>query len=247
MVQKQVKAFEDNPTIGAVFTLAKLINVRGEVIGEGELPVELSGKRVYYLPEIFLSILENRNFLMCPSCMVRSQLYKELAPFDVERFGSSADLDMWLRLLERCPIAILDERLMCYRLSKTQGSYQLSYLRTEQSDFFRMMDYYLSVKSGVLDIPHNALNKYEFRRSLDNIRCAANYLIKDQPREAKKLLRKSFSATILRGAVGSIGKPEPVAYWVFGILLLILIHLGLGRHLRKGLHWLLYERKRSFE
>ena len=37
MVQKQVEAFEDNPTISAVFTLAKLINSHGEAIGESKL------------------------------------------------------------------------------------------------------------------------------------------------------------------------------------------------------------------
>jgi glycosyltransferase involved in cell wall biosynthesis len=260
MVEKQVQAFHDNPAIGAVFTMANHINERGEIIGEHKLPVELKGKEIFHFSEIFISILRNINFLMCPSAMVRSEIYKELGPFNDERFGTSADLDMWLRILERHPIAILDEKLMSWRISNnvivkigeeylkvkpTQRSY-LRYLRTEEADFFKVMDYYLSVKSGDLDIPQSALNKYELQRSVSNLRRAANYLIKDKSQDAKKLLRKSFSAKIFKTAVGCIGKPMFLAYCIFGVMLLVFVYFGLGRYLGKGLHWLLYTCERRF-
>ncbi len=246
MVEKQVQAFQDNPTIGAVFTLANLINEKGKVIAEAKLPSELRGKGIYYLREIFIAILENWNFLMCPSAMVRGKLYKELTPFDYDRFETSADLDMWLRILEKHPVAILDEKLMSYRVSNREGSYLTRYLRTEQADFFKVMDYHLGVKSSLLDIPRRALNKYEFQRSKDKLRRAENYVIKKQPQEAKKLLKESFSATVFWGAIGNIRKPGLLAYWLLDIMLLILVYLGLGRYLGKSLHWLLYTWKRRF-
>ena len=181
---------------------------------------------------------------MCPSCMVRSKLYKEFAPFDGDRFETSADLDMWLRVLEKHPICILEERLMSYRLSNIHGSYWYSYFRTEQADFFRVMDYYLSAKSNVLDVPRCALNRYEFLRSIDNILRTVNYLIKGELQDVKRLLRKSFSTTVFRGAMGNFRRPELLAYWIFGIMLLGLVYLGLGRYLGKSLHWLLYTWKR---
>lgn len=247
MVQKQVEAFQDNPSIGAVFTLANYANDRDKVIGQSKLPVELKGKGIYYFPEIFLSILSNLNFLICPSAMVKSKIYKELTPFNGDRFETSADLDMWLRILEKHPIAILDEKLMNYRLSSVPGSYHFGYLRTEQEDFFRVMDYYLSVKSSVLNIPHRVLNKYEFLRSIDNIKRAVNYVIKGQPQDAKKLLKKSFSANIFWGAIGSVRKPKFLAYWIFGAISLSLVYLGLGKYLGRSFHWLLYHQwKRRF-
>lgn len=246
MVEKQVQAFRDNPTIGAVFTMANLINSQDEVIGEWSLPAELRGKRIYYFPEIFVSILENLNFLICPSAMVRSEIYKKLAPFDVERFRTSADLDMWLRILEKYPIAIFDDKMMSYRISNIHGNYQFGYLRIEQADFFRVMDWYLSVKSDALNIPQTALSKYELLRSIDNIRCAVNYLIKGQVQEAHKLLKRAFSVIVFRGAAGSIRKPKFLAYWFVGLMLLGLVHLGLGPYLRKVMHWLLYRWKRRF-
>jgi glycosyltransferase involved in cell wall biosynthesis len=235
MIEKQVRAFHDNPSVGAVFTLASIINDRDEIIGGSKLPAKLRRKRVFHYPEIFFSILENGNFLVCPSSMVRGKLYKELAPFDIQRFGTSADLDMWLRILEKGPIAVLDEKLMSYRVSTTHGSYQWPFVRTEEADFFKVMDYHLSVKSGVLDIPRSVLNKYEFQRSLDNIMRAINHLNKGELAEARRLLRESLSTRVFRGAARSIARPRAVAFWLCGILLLGSGHLR--PYLVKSLHW----------
>ena len=235
MVEKQVRVFQDNPSVGAVFTMARLINDRDETIGGSKLPAKLRRKRVFRYPEIFFSILEKGNFLVCPSSMVRGKLYKELAPFNGERFGTSADLDMWLRILEKGPIAVLDEKLMNYRVSTTHGSYQWPFVRTEEADFFKVMDYHLSVKSGVMDIPRSVLDKYEFQRSLDKIVRAINHLNKGESAEAKGLLRESVSARAFRGAMGNITRPRTVAFWLCSILL-----LGSGRlrpYLAKSLRW----------
>ena len=91
------------------------------------------------------------------------------------------------------------------------------------------------------------LNKYEFLRSIDKIRCAVNYVIKGQLQDAKKLLKKSFSANIFWGAMRSVRKPKFLAYWIFGAIFLSLIYRGLGKHLGKSFHWLLYDQwKRRF-
>ncbi len=243
MIQEQVQTFQDNLSIGAVFTRANLINTHNKIIGESKLPIKSRNKGVYRFPEIFLSILSNLNFLTCPSALVKSKIYKELIPFDENRFKSSADLDMWLRILERHPVVILDKKLMYYRISNRQGSFHINHLRTEKADFFKVMDYYLSDRVSKMNIPKYVLNKYEFLRSIDRIRCATNYIIQDRLQDAKKILKKSFSVDILRGAMGNIGKPKFIAYWIFGIFLLVSVHLGLGKYLRKSLYYLLYLRR----
>lgn len=235
MVEKQVRVLLDNPSVGAAFTMASLINDRDEIIGQSKLPAKLRRKRVFHYPEIFFSILEKGNFLVCPSSMVRGKLYKELAPFDIQRFGTSADLDMWLRILEKGPIAVLDEKLMSYRVSATHGSYQWPFVRTEEADFFRVMDYYLSVRSGIMDIPRGVLDTYEFQRSLDKIVRAINHLNKGESAEARRLLRESVSGRAFRGAMRNIGRPRTVAFWLCGVLLLS--PSPLGRYLAKSLRW----------
>ena len=237
MVEEQVRVLHDNPSVGAVFTMANFINDRDEIIGESILPAKLRGKKVFHYPEIFFTVLEHGNFLTCPSCMVRGKLYKELAPFDGRRFGTSADLDMWLRILEKGPIAVLDEKLMSYRISTTQGSYQFGFFRTGEADFFKVMDYHLSVNSSVSGIPRSVRDRYELQRSLDKIIRAINHLNKGESVEAKRLLRESISTSAFRGAMGNIGRPRTVVFWLCGILLLGSGHLR--RYLAKSLVWLM--------
>ena len=245
IVEKQVRALQKNPSAGAVFTLARCINDRGEPIRKGRLPVKLRGKGIYHFSEIFIHMLEDGNFLMSPSCMVRGKLYKKLMPFDAVSFGVHADFDMWLRILEKSPIVILEEELMCYRISNERGSYPYRYSRTEQATFFKVMDYHLSFKSDILNIPNNTLGKYKFQKSLDRITRAVNCLVKDRPEEAKKLLKQSLSGAPFRAVVGGFRNPKLLAFWIFGIVLLGLVYLSLGRYQGEGLHWLLYRRGRK--
>ena len=251
IVERQIQTFQQNPNIGAVFTTAFLINDSGKIIGERNLPKELRGKKVYYFTEIFISILRNGNFLMSPSAMVKSTVYKEIGLFNGERYGTAADLDMWLRILEKYPIAILDEKLVYHRvptkLDKKKkiiegyyGSgpkYLSGYFCTKQRPFFSVMDYYLSLKSCFLNIPCDAIYRYNFRKCIDNISRAVNYLIRGELQKAKELLKKSFSADVFRGMMENIKQPKFLAYWIFGMMLLFSVHLGLGRFLQKTLFW----------
>jgi glycosyltransferase involved in cell wall biosynthesis len=230
IVQKQVQAFQHNPSIGAVFTMADHINENNQVVGEFELPRELKNREIYYFSEIFTSILKNGNFLVCPSAIAKSEIYKELIPFNSEKFGSSADLDMWLRILERRPISILNKKLMSYRISSTQGKYVYNYLRTDEADFFKVIDYYLSDRTHTMNVPLGALNNYEFRRYTDNVIRAINYIEKGHSENAKKLLQHSLSLMVFNVAIKRIEKPKLLIFLVFSVILLITIHLGFERY-----------------
>jgi len=178
--------------------------------------------------------------------MVRAKIYKEWVHFNKKKFGTSSDLAVWLRILERQPIAILDEKLMSRRISNTHVSFSYGYLRTKQADFYRVMDYYLANKFDNMDIPRDALNKYEFLRSIDRTRCAVNYLIQGKEKDAKGLLKKSFSFSIFLGAISSFRKTRFLIYWISGLGLLVLTYSGLGKYIGEKLHWLLYKWKRRF-
>lgn len=240
MVQKQVQAFQENSFVGAVFTLANRINYQGEVIGEYKLPVESKNNGIYCCSEIITLVLKKGNFLVCPSAMVKSELYKKLAPFNVDKFGTSADLDMWLRILERCPITILNEKLMSYRISKIQGGFLYNHLRTDEADFFKVIDYYLSKKIRIKNIPNSALNNYKFQRYTDNVIRAVNYINKGQSQNAKKLLKQSISTELFRIALKGIEKSKDLAFLPFGVMLLVLIDFGLEQYICKMFIRLLY-------
>ncbi len=234
MVEKQVQAFQDNSSIGAVFTMADYIDIHGKIIGEHKLPFELKSKQIYSSQEILTSILRNGNFLLCPSAMVRSKIYKQLAKFDVEMFGTSSDLDMWLRILKNHPIAILDEKLMSYRISNLQGGTKYNYLRTDEADFFKVIDSHLLDEK--FTIKTSSLNNYEFQRSDDNIQRAVNYILKGQSRNAKELLKESFSKKVFWVAMSQFKRPKLMAVLVFGLMLLSSTYFGFEWYISKIYH-----------
>ena len=141
MVSRQVETFRSFPTVGAVFTQGNIINENDAVIGQFRLPPEIKGAEPYSYPEIFNSALEYADFLPTPSAMLRRDLYLKFSPFRYDQFGSASDFDMWLRVTAYAPIIILNEKLMKYRVSKIKGSNILNHLRTQESDFFKVMDY----------------------------------------------------------------------------------------------------------
>lgn len=238
MVEKQIQTFLNNPDIGAVFSPADMINEYDEKIGELGLPSDLPDKNVYNFNDVFISTLKNMNFLVCPSAMVKGDLYKELIPFDYDRFKTSSDLEMWFRILEKHPIAIIKENLMCYRLTKSQGTYKINYLRTEKPDFFKVMDYYLSITLDSMDIPSDAIEKYECINEGSNVLIAANHLIKGEVNDCKYLLKKTVRMKLIVRAV----KYRQSFGLIAGVSMLISIYFKFWKQYAKFMKWNLYGR-----
>lgn len=228
MVEKQVQFMEKNPNIGAVFTSAYRINGPNKVIGEYSLPEGLSCKEICHFDEVFIELLKGMNFFICPSAMVRGEIYKNLALFRTDLFGTSADLDMWLRILQSHPVGILDEKMMCYRISDTQGSNLYSRLRTSEADFFKVMDFYLS-NSRKKSLPKDALDRYALSKLYDKQACFLNCLITGQPFEAKTLMERNFlSLNAFRDFTSKqVSKPF-LLLWLSVIAFYVLTRLGLG-------------------
>jgi len=244
IVQKQVENFQKNIHIGAVFTNANLINSRGEIIGESKLPVELKKKEIYYFSEIFFSALNNLNYLICPSVMVKSKIYHEVIPFRDDLFETASDMDMWFRILEKYPIVILPEKLINYRISNTHETYLINYLRTEQANYFKVMNHYLANKINKMNFPKRALSNYEFQKSRDKLKCVINYIIRDEIADAKGLLKKPFSIDIFWGVGGIKRKYKYLFYFLLEVMMSTLISLGLVKYVKKILFWRLYQWRR---
>ena len=141
MVAKQVAYLEANPKVGAVFTAATTIDANGKasrVIGRSG--ISNSNIINYDFPLLFKTILRRGNFIVCPSAMVRTHVYKdEILRWRADLFRYSADLDVWLRIAISHSVAFLNEPLMRYRVDSNQFSSTVR-LRTERADFFLVMD-----------------------------------------------------------------------------------------------------------
>jgi len=146
MVEEQVNFLNSFPAVNAVFSEALTIDEVGQVTGSIRLPDRIrQSAPIFSFDEIFKAVLKYSNFLICPSAMVRTEIYqKDIQAWRGNLFKTSADLDVWLRILMLGPIAILPKNLMRYRISTQQESARVR-LNFERADFFKVIDHYLTL------------------------------------------------------------------------------------------------------
>jgi len=176
-VARQVMVFKKNPSVSGVFTKGIIIDENDQATETFWFPREITGNKPLAYCELLPIILAYGNVFLCPSAMVRSSIYQEMAPFRYDQFGSAADLDMWLRVAAAGPVVILDDQLLRYRVSRMQWSFGLR-KRTRESDGFRALDYHIGKNGNDCSLSPDSLGRYELRRMEDQIFCALNFLKK---------------------------------------------------------------------
>jgi len=146
IVEEQVKCLEANPAIAAAFTSGEMINEKGSEISNGfilteenmknEMNVDLS-TYIEYLCTV-------GNILPCPTSMVRKEVYEELGGYSLT-LNFIEDMDMWIRILERYNIMLINKELFKYRKHSKQGSnYYRSFDRDELAVNLRYLRDYLN-------------------------------------------------------------------------------------------------------
>jgi glycosyltransferase involved in cell wall biosynthesis len=227
MVEKQVAFMEANPEAGAVFTGACLIDEIGNRIGNIKLPKDFnSPDHLYNFGKIFKAVLRHSNFLVCPSVMVRTEIYQqEIVSWRGEIFKSSADLDVWLRIALRHPVGILPLPLMFYRISNSQGSARVR-MQKERADFFRVIDYYLGQSDVLALIEKRDIENYAALERRDSVMRAVNMFLTGDTGEVVALLDDIYSWDALRVAFQS---KRGLGVLVAAIYLRILLLLRLNK------------------
>ena len=185
MIFRQIEMFNENPTVGCIFTHGNIINENDEIVGEIPFPSDIKWGIPFTYLELVNKILEYGDFLPCPSALIRSNLYKKLSPFRYDQFGSASDLDMWLRAARCMPVMIIDKKMIYYRISKTQGTQLLNRGRTHEADFFRVMDFHLAYNGNSEKISQKTMDKYNISRFGDKLHCIRNSLEKRDYNELK--------------------------------------------------------------
>lgn len=191
IVSKCVELFERYNNIGAVWTMANIINQKGETTGRYCLPKELRklGKDFYSFDEIFSCILKYQNsFLVCPSVMVRKKVYDEVGGWDYERYKSAADLGLWLKIAQKYDIGIINCPLVNYRLSKTQGFSETVKNRVWRVHYLSVMDNYADKIRG-----HRFEKYYAVHKISDLTLRALNLSANPQIEESNRLIKESLN------------------------------------------------------
>lgn len=202
MLETQVSFLEHNPTAGAVFTQANLINDSGVKVGEIRLPSSLrSSTNLYDFNNIFKALLKDSNFLICPSAMVRTQIYQEeMKAWRWALFESSADLDMWLRIAQGHQIGIMPIALMRVRISNEQWSAKVR-LQPSRADFFKVVDYYLLQRDVHTSLGKSDVRNYQRLGRRDDVMRSVNLFLLGDLQESKQLLSSFYSIDALAAAL----------------------------------------------
>jgi glycosyltransferase involved in cell wall biosynthesis len=178
IVEEEVQALENND-ISAVFTRTKSINEYSTIVNRiDQFPDNLS-KELFYkcsFYDIFDLILKNGNFLATPSAMVRVELYKyNIKSWDSEKFDTSSDLDVWLRLSKIKDIGIITKKLLHYRVSSASFSTRRKFINVKDADFLKVLKLYLD-KNPNFDKAY-----YEYHKLKDTNAIVRNKILNNLP------------------------------------------------------------------
>jgi hypothetical protein len=196
-------------------------------MGESRLPDELHGLVTLDFPILLNAVLAYSNFLTAPSVMLRRSVVEKVGEFDERQFLTSADLEMWLRIARHgYEIAIIDQPLLKYRISRRQFGDQYNKLRTTLADIFSVLDYYLSQPEVRAMVLPRSLALYELARADDQVLyCGRNLLAQGRIVEARMRLRESLR---WRGFVTALQQPRMLVRLTLGLGYLASTYLGLG-------------------
>jgi len=227
IVEEEVEFLQNHPKVGGVFTLDRLINENGKIIGETNIPKELKNKNIYNFNEIYKALLKNGNsFLRTPTFMTRISIYNRIGLFNEKDFGTSADLEMWLRILEKYVIGILHQKLMKHRVSSSSGTASYWNERTERADFFLVMDHFSESSVLIISMQKKFWNRYEYYKDLDDVFLARNLLKRREINKAKNLLNNVLSISFI---INSFKGLNGIKQLIITIVLFFGIKVGFGK------------------
>jgi glycosyltransferase involved in cell wall biosynthesis len=109
--EKQIKFLEKNPDYGAVGSHTFIIDENSEIIGKRKYETDFK--------KIIKNIIK-KSPVAQPSVMIKKSVLNEVGPYN-EKYTRCQDYELWFRIAKDYKIGNLDESLIKYRVSKTQG------------------------------------------------------------------------------------------------------------------------------
>lgn len=125
IVAQQVEILLNNKDIAGCFTSFSMIDEKG--LAHKKYPVRLpnwqsKNETIYNYDKLINKLIDHyKNPFFCPSSMIRKEAYLSIGGYN-EKLKYIEDQDMWLRLLESNCLAIINKKLVQYRIHDKQGS-----------------------------------------------------------------------------------------------------------------------------
>jgi glycosyltransferase involved in cell wall biosynthesis len=123
IVQQEVDFLNNNPDFLGVFTSFEKINASNSIIPNVKYPIRSSQNNIKVSLNKYIKIvlLQGGSCFCCPTSMIRKEVYSQLSGYDVN-LKYIEDQDMWARILMIGPLAIINQKLIKYRIHNNQGS-----------------------------------------------------------------------------------------------------------------------------
>lgn len=222
IVERQVAFLEAHEEAGAVFTGANVIDERGQRTAIAKMPPDLAhAEQPVCLNQTALAraVLRHGNFVVCPAIMARTSVYREeIRTWNGRDFATSADLDVWLRIVERHVLGFLPERLINYRRSTHHVSHQVHYLRTEPAHLFRVLEAHMNSVAWRDFLTDQDRLHYRRLWQKDLIVRACNAMVKGDRGLARTILGAAEPHEIWRSATASKREALVFATWLLIVL-----------------------------
>jgi glycosyltransferase involved in cell wall biosynthesis len=111
----QLDTFNKHPDLGAVFSSAQFVDEQNAPMTRG-LPAdaEIFSQKNRTRGEWLRRFFYDGNCLCHPSILIKAECYKVLGLYD-NRFRQLPDFDMWIKLLKKYDIQILENKLLYFR------------------------------------------------------------------------------------------------------------------------------------
>jgi len=185
IIEKQIY-YMKKYMVGAVFSLSKIIDKNGNVIRKVPLPFQAKDIVVGSEKTIMNAMIQYGNFLVCSSAMVLRKVYDEVGYWKKEPCIVE-DQELWMRILKKYKIGIINEYLVKYRQHLNQDSIAYNKLRTILSPEYNLYDNWLKENN----VDKSILIRYNKMKSKAHLFYAVGSIIKKDKKSFKINLEQS--------------------------------------------------------
>ncbi len=237
ILRKQVVFLTENPDVSAVFTMIRRIGENDQPIRMGamNLPKELQGQNRFNFLEYFNALLKHGTFTPVPTMMTRREVLDKVGNFCRQKFISASDVDLYLRMAKQWgPIGVIDDPLLCYRISSWQGTAEINKGRINLPDFYTVIDAHLDNSEEKQAVKPQSLSYYKMYRAASAALCAQNLLVLGKVSEAREQLRSAIS---LQHFLTAFNRPKTLVRLLVGLGLLVGISIGIGPFMGRQMSW----------
>lgn len=168
------------------------------------------------------------NFIVCPSVMMRTNIYKnKIIKYDFSNFNTASDFDAWFRASKHGKFGIILKPLIKYRKSLNSYSFR-NKLDINESDGIKVLRYYY--EQYCTSLSNLEKRKYSFYLFKDEVTKTVNQILIND--KSNKFEIKIFNLNIFLEAINS---KKNFQFYIVGFVVKFLRYFSLPIFLRNKL------------